>query len=322
MNISVGEQILCYKDHIIKKAFALQVYRSIYANYISVVRNMLRNRYPIEAILRSSNTHLTFENFMETTVITGFIRRAAANREKLEYDITKDTVRVTSIPYSANKTAKVILSHGITNGDVFAIFIDGVYKKLPVKDKIVIDIGANIGDSCIYFALCGASKVIGLEPFPKSYEIATKNIESNNCLSKVTLYLAGCAASTGFINIDPNSESNIGSCIENGKNNEQGHGQSVRLLTIEDIINEFGISSAESVLKIDCEGCEYDVILSASKNILRRFSHIHVEYHWGYRNLKEKLEKCGFNVLVTRPKLIYNPARKKMHIGDIYAERK
>ena len=48
-----------------------------------------------------------------------------------------------------------------------------------------------------------------------------------------------------------------------------------------------------SILKIDCEGCEYDSILHTPDIALQRFSHIQIEYHLGYRDLKEKLEKYG-----------------------------
>jgi len=68
------------------------------------------------------------------------------------------------------------------------IFYDEDYAKLPVQNKIVIDVGGFNGDSAIYFTLKGAAKVISLEPFPKNYEIANKNIYKNNfsiniCLS-------------------------------------------------------------------------------------------------------------------------------------------
>jgi len=94
----------------------------------------------------------------------------------------------------------------------------------------------------------------------------------------------------------------------------------VPLLTSANVLDENNIRSAEAILKMDCEGCEYDII-SASDDVLRRFSHIYLEYHYGYENLKERLEKCGFNVSVTRrPMLHFNPENnKKMYIGDILA---
>jgi transcription elongation factor Elf1 len=57
--------------------------------------------------------------------------------------------------------------NGISNGDLFNIFYEKDYDFLPVKNRVVIDIGANIADSSIYFATTGAKKVIALEPFPE-----------------------------------------------------------------------------------------------------------------------------------------------------------
>src|SRR5919202_3285934 len=190
IDVSTGERILCSKDGIKGKISALSIYRRVYANYFSIIKNVLTNRYPIEAILKNSNTRIALRNYMEMNQITAFVKRVTTEDLKgVEYDITEDTVSISYLPYSIDKTAKVKLYHGITNGDVFAVFIDNVYKNIPVKDKIVVDIGANIGDSCLYFILRGATKVIGLEPFQRSYEIAKKNIEKNNLSSKVILLL-------------------------------------------------------------------------------------------------------------------------------------
>jgi hypothetical protein len=49
---------------------------------------------------------------------------------------------------------------GISNGDLFNIFYKKEYEFLPVNNRVVIDIGANIADSSIYFAINGAKKVI------------------------------------------------------------------------------------------------------------------------------------------------------------------
>ena len=57
------------------------------------------------------------------------------------------------------------------NGDPTTVFLYEEYQTLPVKDRIVIDIGGSIGDTAIYFALKGAKKVIALEPFLLNYEV-------------------------------------------------------------------------------------------------------------------------------------------------------
>jgi predicted RNA methylase len=66
------------------------------------------------------------------------------------------------------------LNGGTRNGDIRNIFVNNIYEHLPVEGRSVVDIGANIADSCIYFALHGANNVIGLEPFPRNYELAEK----------------------------------------------------------------------------------------------------------------------------------------------------
>ena len=70
---------------------------------------------------------------------------------------------------------------------------------------------------------------------------------------------------------------------------------------------------------MDCEGCEYDSILETANEILQKFSHIQIEYHYGYKNLKEKLESAGFSVKVTKPYVTINYEGSKWFLGFLYA---
>lgn len=74
------------------------------------------------------------------------------------------------------------------------------------------------------------------------------------------------------------------------------------------------------MLKMDCEGGENDSILSASEDTLRNFSHIMVEYHYWYKNLKRKLEKGSFNVSVTRLYAV-GISMQNQRVGYIYAKQ-
>ena len=91
----------------------------------------------------------------------------------VEFDIKEDKVTFLSLPYW-NNNSKLTLYGSITNGYAVGVFLENFYGNLPVSGKTVIDIGANIADSSIFFALRGAKKVIGLELFPKNYEMAEK----------------------------------------------------------------------------------------------------------------------------------------------------
>lgn len=272
-------------------------YTRNYKNYLVVMRQVMKGKYPITAELRTGGEK-TFFNHNE-------LRAAALG---LEYDSSSDVVSIYK-----NNSCLIRMTSAFSNGDIFGIFLREDYRSLPVRGKLVIDVGANIADSSIYFASRGASKVVALEPFPYNYAIAEKNIHLNNMEETIDLLLAGASSKSGNILI-PDNEGNAQSMISNSTN-----GINVSLLSLDDLLNKYHVESA--VLKLDCEGCEYDVILNARSDVLRKFSHIHIEYHYGYMNLKSKLEESGFQVMIGNP--IFTPTRtnRSMYVGHIHAVR-
>jgi hypothetical protein len=85
---------------------------------------------------------------------------------------------------------------------ILEIFITRVYEKLNVCGRFVVDVGAYVGDSAIYFTLKGASKVIAIEPHPGAYEEMLENIRLNNMGDKIIPINAGLASKPGFINVE------------------------------------------------------------------------------------------------------------------------
>jgi FkbM family methyltransferase len=197
-------------------------------------------------------------------------------------------------------------------------FIEEQYKWLDIKNKNGIDIGANIGDTAIYFALKGAKHVYAFEPYPYSYNTALKNVKLNYLQSKITLLNKACGGRKGKIKINTNYK-NIGSTdLKNFKN-----GTNINITTLGELVKRFDITDG-AVLKIDCEGCEYGVLLEAQNSDLREFKQIQIEYHYGYLNLKRKLESAGFEITNTLPKYSINfeAENKEIFVGWIYAEKK
>ncbi|MGC8726264.1 MAG: FkbM family methyltransferase [Thermoplasmata archaeon] len=184
-----------------------------------------------------------------------------------------------------------------------------------IKDEIVIDIGANIADTSIYFALRGAKKVIALEPSPYSYKFAHLNITANNLQDIIELLNAGYGIDKK-IYVDEKIET--GTCTSY-ISNETVYGKQIDVYSLNTLVNRYNINSA--VLKMDCEGCEYS-LLTENDDILKTFKKIQIEYHYGYKNLKEKLERCGFKVEYTKPIKIYNKIGKvhNMNVGYIYGK--
>jgi FkbM family methyltransferase len=193
-------------------------------------------------------------------------------------------------------------------------FLDEQFKDLNIKEKEIVDIGANVGDSAIYFALNGARYVYAFEPYPYSYDISIKNIKQNKLEKKISCINKGCGKK-GFLYIDKNFQNIAGS---NLKKFEKG--KRVEILSLLDILKSYKIKN-DSVAKVDCEGHEYDLILNARDEELRMFHQFVIEYHYGYINLVKRLKKAGFFIKHTPPVYFFNEEaeRPKMYYGLIYA---
>ena len=78
----------------------------------------------------------------------------------------------------------------------------------------------------------------------------------------------------------------------------------------------------EQILKLDCEGYEYDIIGKAKNEVLRNFSEIFIEYHHGRRSLEHKLKGCGFKVRGAPPFYVHRIGGKiNVLNGYILAKR-
>jgi predicted RNA methylase len=150
------------------------------------------------------------------------------------------------------------------------IFRDGIYD-VDMKGRTVVDIGSGIGDSSIYFALNGAKKVYA---FDVNVSYLEKNIRENNLKDVVEPIRCEC-----------------------GRND-------LDIITL-----KYNLPYG-SVLKVDCEGCEYDFFSTAPRWI-SRYSTIIIEYHNGIQHLADLLRASGFNITIK--------GNKK--IGLIYARR-
>lgn len=157
---------------------------------------------------------------------------------------------------------------------VFAIFVREDYGSI-LPGSIVVDIGANIGIFSLYAAGRGAAKVFAYEPNSESFRCLLKNIDANNLEAVVTPTQLAVTSRDGATVRFPTSASMYNAIITDDNCSDF---ELVETVTLARII---GQTPTVDVLKLDCEGAEYDILLNASGEALSRVASIRMEYHSG-----------------------------------------
>lgn len=281
-SIPIKHRIIGFYHTVKNKIMWFGLYQKTYSNFLNVTLNDMRGNYPIKAIFRSNS----IKNLKSKDEVA--LYALLTGRFDIKYDDQTDSA-IFDISKLGCDLKKIKLFGIKQNLDAILAFEEGTYENLPLKNTTVIDIGACTGDSSIYFAIRGAKRVIAIEPYPKNFQRLKENIKVNNFSTIISPKLAGCSSKSSQITIDPDYNSSMRSHLQEFK-----MGVKIPLITLYEILKTENIS--DGILKLDCEGCEYDAILNSSNELLQKFSHIQIEYHNGYENLKKKLETCGFDV--------------------------
>jgi FkbM family methyltransferase len=168
---------------------------------------------------------------------------------------------------------------------------------------LIVDVGAYIGDTPLYYAKRGAL-VVAVEPLPSNYEVMLWNLELNPDLRhRVIPVNAAISGRDGFVEFSYSTSIDSGASIYGG-GRFKVRVRSMRLSTLIREITSMGLDLDKfrvRVLKMDCKGCEYDVINEV--DVLRLFDIVKIEYSGylrgkTYHELKSVLENLGFTCRV------------------------
>jgi len=183
-----------------------------------------------------------------------------------------------------------IVTYRLNRGDIQGIrevWFDQAYR-LPfdLKVECLVDLGANIGLTSLYFAKTyGTSSIIAVEPNPANVSLARRNMEQNGVTARVIEAAVGpCDGSAHFSDA---IDSNLGSISKEGRE--------VRMISIPTLCSEQGIDSID-LLKIDIEGGE-QALLSGEIGWLIKTRAIIAEFHpdrVDYPGLAERISKECF----------------------------
>lgn len=133
--------------------------------------------------------------------------------------------------------------------------------------KVILDVGANLGNHTLYWATkLDVKKIFSFEPFPANYACLRKNVKNNGLNVVETVQFAvGDKCSKAHVNsFDPD---NYGATsFEYAENSEQD--DDIRVVTLDSVRDMMDIHNVDFV-KIDTEGFELRV-LNGMKSILEQ----------------------------------------------------
>lgn len=166
------------------------------------------------------------------------------------------------------------------------------------KNDIVIDVGAHVGFFTIYAAKqASEGKIYAFEPYSESFNLLKKNIEINKLNNVIT---ENCAvlknSGTATLFIDKNFP--ISNTVFKAETHMEK--ETVTTISILEIFDKYKIKQVD-LLKLDCEGAEFEIILNLPKDILGKIVKITAEVHQdvgGHRfdDLSTFLKANNFNV--------------------------
>ncbi len=181
---------------------------------------------------------------------------------------------------------------------------------------VIVDVGAGLGD----FAISVAKKhphcqIYAFEPFPESFNLLRENLRLNG-VSNVIASPAAIGAKSGHAFLATTGKAVQHTTTHPASSNENT--VKVPMLSLRELFDSNNVEYCD-LLKIDCEGCEFDALLNTPPEILTMVRRICLEYHDGFTqfshvDLVDHLQQSGFRV-----KLASNPVHS--YLGFLYAHR-
>ena len=158
----------------------------------------------------------------------------------------------------------------------YQVFAEEQYSRFnPSVVNTVVDCGANVGYSSIYFLQkYPLARIFALEPDPVNFKMCLSNLEAFG--SRARIIRAALSDRSRALRID---KAYIGTWASRTLVDDcKGEGVSVTGLDIQTLMNQEGIHEID-ILKVDIEGAELEVFQARDLSWLDRVNTIQIELH-------------------------------------------
>jgi len=183
---------------------------------------------------------------------------------------------------------------------LFQVFCERIYGRKRYN-SVVLDIGANIGAFALYAAFNGAKKIFAFEPNGEAYGCMLHNIERNELRGKIMPFRFAVTGKSNEIVRIPIAASPKNRISRQAIGDEAENYESVGAISLHDIFRKEDISCVD-LLKLDCEGSEYDIIATTDMATFAKIREIVLEYHDDrVEEIVDALKNHGFHLAKHRP---------------------
>jgi FkbM family methyltransferase len=207
--------------------------------------------------------------------------------------------------------------------DVWSIketFLDRFYERYGFTIQpgwTVIDVGAGLGDFTLFAAGVSGTRVLAFEPFPESFGLLTENMALNQ-MDNVVVFPEAVGSAEGSLLLDLAGGEPLQFQSRAAPVTRPESQISVKARPLQEIIDRPDIENCD-LLKLDCEGAEYDILMKSAPEALAKIRRIVMEYHdhvteYSHKDLADFLLKQGYKVQV-----FINPVHE--NLGYLRAER-
>ena len=165
------------------------------------------------------------------------------------------------------------------------IFMEGSYMRgleLTLPDcPIIIDVGANAGFFTFFAAsLFPGAQIYSYEPIENNFEQLKRNKALNPtarvwCFQKAVYGYSGEVA----LNYDFRDSFTTSASVYDNSNNQMGTVQ-VPCVTLQEIFDKHQLNRCH-LLKMDCEGSEYEILYNCPSTYLHQVDQMAIEVHRG-----------------------------------------
>jgi FkbM family methyltransferase len=168
---------------------------------------------------------------------------------------------------------------------------------VPRKGERVVDIGANIGVFALWASRKGAS-VTCYEPGPETFDCLVRNT-AGRPINVIHAAVVGHSSPGGMVRLYLHEERSTRHTLlgrEIGSGQELTSHVDVPAISIEQVL-----ADACDLLKVDCEGAEFDIFDGIDDSVLRQARRIILEFHRTAGDpelLLQRLADAGFDARI------------------------